>query len=245
MQVYGINAVAEALRAGRAARILVSERNEGRIAEILALANRDGIRVERVSPDVLDRATGGRPHQGVAADVESPHDYSVEELVRQAASVPLILVLDGIEDPQNLGAILRTADAAGVDGVIRQTRHAARLGPAAARASAGAFAHVRIAPVVNIARAIDELKDMGVWIVGLAAEADRRHSDIDLTLPTALVLGSEGTGLRRLVREKCDWLAAIPMEGRISSLNVSVAAGVVLFEAVRQRRAASRSTDRR
>ncbi len=150
--------------------------------------------------------------------------------------MPLIVVLDGIEDPHNLGAILRAADAAGADGVVRQTRHAAALGGAAAKASAGAVAHVRVADVVNIARAIEELKEAGVWTVGLAGDAPRAYDDVDLTVPTALVVGAEGAGLRRLVRERCDWLAAIPMAGRVSSLNVSVAAGIALFEAVRQRR---------
>jgi 23S rRNA (guanosine2251-2'-O)-methyltransferase len=147
----------------------------------------------------------------------------------------LIVVLDGVEDPHNFGAILRVADAAGVDGVIRQTRHAASLDGVAARASAGAIAHVRIASVVNIARALEELKESNVWTVGLAGEAKQRYSELDLRLPTALVVGAEGTGLRRLVRERCDVLASIPMGGHVESLNVSVATGIVLFEAVRQR----------
>src|SRR4029453_18928706 len=135
------------------------------------------------------------------------------------------LVRDGIEDPHNLGAILRTADAAGADGVIMQTRRSAALGGAAAKASAGAVAHVRIAEVVNIARAIEELKDLGVWTVGLAGEATTPYDEIDFTVPSTIVVGAEGTGLRRLVRERCDRLAAIPMRGRVGSLNVSVAAG--------------------
>ena len=138
------------------------------------------------------------------ADVEDAPDYGVEDLVAGAAAAPLIVVLDGVEDPQNFGAILRVADAAGVDGVVRQTRHSAALDGAAAKASAGAVAHVRMANVVNIARAIDELKAANVWTVGLAGDAAQRYSELDLTLPTALVLGAEGTGLRRLVRERCD-----------------------------------------
>ena len=145
-------------------------------------------------------------------------------------------MLDGIEDPHNVGAILRTVDAAGADGVVRQSRHAAPLDGAAAKASAGAVAHVRIAEVVNIARALEELKEAGVWTVGLAGDAPKRYDEIDFTLPTAIVVGAEGTGLRRLVRERCDWLVSIPMRGHVQSLNVSVAAGIVLFEAVRQRR---------
>jgi 23S rRNA (guanosine2251-2'-O)-methyltransferase len=159
--------------------------------------------------------------------------------VAGAAGAPLIVVLDAIEDPHNVGAILRTVDAAGADGVVRQSRHAARLDGAAAKASAGAVSHVRIAEVVNIARALEDLKQAGVWTVGLAGDGATRYDAIDLTLPTALVVGAEGTGLRRLVRERCDWLASIPMAGHVQSLNVSVAAGIALFEAIRQRRAKS------
>ena len=153
----------------------------------------------------------------------------------QAAGVPLIVVLDGIEDPHNVGAILRTVDAAGADGVVRQSRHAASLDGAAAKASAGAVSHVKIADVVNIARALATLKNAGIWTVGLAGDARTRYDQIDYCLPTALVVGAEGSGLRRLVRERCDWLVAIPMRGHVPSLNVSVAAAIVLFEAVRQR----------
>jgi 23S rRNA (guanosine2251-2'-O)-methyltransferase len=148
------------------------------------------------------------------------------------------VVLDGIEDPQNLGAIVRTVDAAGADGIVVQNRRSAPLEGAAAKAAAGALAHVKIAEVVNIARAIEELKEAGVWTVGLAGEAPTPYDAIDFTLSTALVLGAEGAGLRRLVRERCDHLVSIPMGGHVGSLNVSVAAGVALFEAVRQRRAA-------
>lgn len=146
-----------------------------------------------------------------------------------------MVVLDGIEDRHNVGAILRTVDAAGAHGVIRQARHAAALDGVVAKASAGALTHVRIATVVNIARAIEELKEAGVWTIGLAGDTAERYDAPDLTLPTAVVLGAEGTGLRRLVRERCDRVVSIPMAGAIASLNVSVAAGVMLFEAGRQR----------
>jgi 23S rRNA (guanosine2251-2'-O)-methyltransferase len=152
-----------------------------------------------------------------------------------ARGAPLIVVLDSIEDPHNVGAILRSLDAAGGDGLVRQSRRAARLDGAAAKASAGAVAHVKIAEVVNIARAVEVLKNAGVWTVGLAGDAPKRYDEVDLTLPTALIVGAEGTGLRRLVRERCDWLVSIPMAGHVQSLNVSVAAGIALFEAVRQR----------
>ena len=212
-------------------------RSGDRLREIRAVAEAPRVPV-RVGPaQDLDRAARGGVHQGVAADLADAPDYSVQELVASAQGPPLIVVLDGIEDPHNLGAILRTVDAAGGDGVIRQTRHAARLDGAAAKASAGAVSHVRIANVVNIARAIGELKDAGVWTVGLAAEAGDATTRSTSRSPRPLSLGAEGQGLRRLVRESCDRLVSIPMRGHVGSLNVSVAAAVVLFEAVRQRRA--------
>jgi len=234
--IYGINPVLEALRAGRVRELRVGERADDRLKQLLALADAGGVPVRRVPSDTLDRESRRGVHQGVVAAIEEADDYSIEEIVSGASAAPLVVVLDGIEDPHNLGAILRTADAAGVDGVVIQSRRAASRGGVAAKASAGALAHVKIAEVVNIARAVDELKEAGVWTVGLAAEAPDSYNAIDLTLPTALVLGAEGAGLRRLVRERCDRLASIPMRGHVGSLNVSVAAGVVLFEAVRQRR---------
>jgi 23S rRNA (guanosine2251-2'-O)-methyltransferase len=233
--VYGINPVLEALRAQRATRVRVSGRDDRRVDAILALAATHGVRVERVDPQALDRASKGGVHQGVVADVEPARDYSIAELVAQDPA-PLIVVLDGIEDPHNVGAILRTCDAAGATGVVRQARHAAALDGVVAKASAGAVAHVRIATVVNIARAVEELKDAEVWTIGLAGEADDEYSEVDWTLPSAIVLGAEGAGLRRLVRERCDRLVRLPMQGAVESLNVSVAAGVVLYEAVRQRK---------
>jgi 23S rRNA (guanosine2251-2'-O)-methyltransferase len=237
--IYGINPVLEALRAGRVKELRVGERADGRLRQLLALADERGVRVRRVPADLLDRDSHRGVHQGVIAEVEKVADYSIEEIVSGASDAPLVVVLDGIEDPHNLGAILRTADAAGVDGVVIQSRRAAARGGIAAKASAGALAHVKISEVVNIARAVEELKEAGIWTVGLAAEVPDSYEAIDLTLPTALVLGAEGSGLRRLVRDRCDRLASIPMRGHVGSLNVSVAAGVVLFEAVRQRRVAS------
>jgi len=235
MVIYGINPVLEALRAGRVTLVRVSERHDDRLRALLQAAAAQRVRVEHVTSDVLTRQARGGVHQGVVADLHERQEFSVEELVRDAASIPLIVVLDGVEDPHNVGAILRTADAAGADGVVIQSRRAAALDGAAAKASAGAVAHMRVAEVVNIARALDELKALGVWTVGLAADSDTRYDSLDLTGPTAIVLGAEGSGLRRLVREKCDFLAAIPMRGHVGSLNVSVAAGVMLFESVRQR----------
>src|SRR5687767_15545007 len=179
MIVYGINPVLEALRAGRVTSLRVGDRGGERMRELMALATERGVKVQRVPADLLERLARGGVHQGVVADVEDAStDYSIDELVRGAAGAPLIVVLDGIEDPHNLGAILRTADAAGVDGVVIQSRRSAALDGAAAKASAGAVTHVKIAQVVNIARAIDELKDAGVWSVGLAGESDTPYDAI-------------------------------------------------------------------
>lgn len=242
MLIYGINPVLEALRAGRVRAVRVSERGGDRVSEIVDAAAHAGVVVRRVRPADLDRAVGGasQRHQGVVAELQDVATVAVGDLVAAATRPALIVVLDGIEDPQNVGAILRTADAAGANGVVRQTRHAAPLGGAVAKASAGAVSHVRIAEVVNIARALEELKERGIWTVGLAGDSKKRYDQIDLTLPTALVVGAEGTGLRRLVRERCDWLVSIPMLGYVHSLNVSVATGIALFEAVRQRGLADR-----
>lgn len=237
MIVYGINPVLEALRSGRAERVHVSRVAANvRVRELVERARRDGVPIAVVDPNVLHRLSRGGVHQGVAAAVRESEHWTPESLVDSAAGAPLIVVLDGVEDPHNLGAILRTADAAGATGVVRQTRRAAPLGGTAAKVSAGAVAHVRIADVVNLSRALEELKARGVWTVGLAADAPLAYDRVDYRQPTAFVLGAEGSGLRRLVRERCDWLVAIPLAGHVESLNVSVAAGVVLYEAVRQRR---------
>ena len=236
MIIYGINPVIEALRADRVVRLQVGGRGDKRIDEVLALARQKRVHVERVEAQALERVSRGGVHQGVVADLAPPRDYSIHELVASAApDPPLIVVLDGIEDPHNVGAVLRTVDAAGCHGVVRQARHAAALDGAAMKASAGAAAYVRIATVVNIARALEELKEAGVWTVGLAGDAPETYFEVDFTVASAIVLGAEGTGLRRLVRERCDRLVSIPMHGRVSSLNVSVAAGLALFEAKRQR----------
>jgi 23S rRNA (guanosine2251-2'-O)-methyltransferase len=236
--IYGINPVLEALRARRVRSLRVSARTDKRVQEILRLAAAAAVRVQPVDASELDRISRGGVHQGVAAEIEEAPEYDVSDLVRTSDHPPLVVVLDAVEDPHNFGAILRVADAAGVDGVIRQTRRAAAIDGVAAKASAGAIAHVRIATVVNIARAVEDLKAANVWTVGLAGDAPDAYTDLDLTLPTAIVLGAEGEGLRRLVRERCDRTASIPMLGHVGSVNVSVAAGIVLFEAVRQRRAA-------
>jgi 23S rRNA (guanosine2251-2'-O)-methyltransferase len=237
--IYGINPVSEALKARRVSR-LVHERGAGpRVDAIVSRAHELRIPIETVDRRALDRLTRGGVHQGVAADLNPLPAYTVDELVAGAHGPPLLVVLDSVEDPQNVGAIIRSADAAGAHGVIRQARHAAPLDGATAKASAGAVNHVRIATVVNIARTIDELKSLNVWTIGLDATASEPYDAVDYRLPTAFVVGAEGTGLRRLVRESCDRLVAIPMAGDVSSLNASVSAGVALFEAARQRRRAA------
>ena len=237
MVIFGINAVSEALRAGRVVSLRAGTRRDQRLQRLLALAAASSVPIRRVSDEELDRESGGSSHQGVVADVSDRRVCELDELIRDAQVAPpaLIVVLDGVEDPHNFGAILRSVDAVGAHGVVRQTRHAAPLTGVASKASAGALSHVKIADVVNVARAVEALKDAGIWTVGLAGDAAQTYDKIDFTVPTALVLGSEGAGLRRLVRERCDLLAAIPMKGHVDSLNVSVAAGVVLFEVQRQR----------
>jgi 23S rRNA (guanosine2251-2'-O)-methyltransferase len=240
MIIYGIHPVAEAIRAGRVREIRVAQRADDRLQRLLEEAARHSVRVRYVTRDELDADARRGAHQGVVADVERRTEATLEELAAGTDGPPLIVVLDEVEDPQNVGAILRTVDAAGATGVVRQTRRAAPLDGAAAKASAGAVNHVAVADVVNIARSLEELKKAGVWTVGLDAGAKMSYYEWDLTLPTALVVGAEGRGLRRLVRERCDQVVGIPMLGHVGSLNVSAATAIVLYEAVRQRRVRSR-----
>ena len=235
MLIYGIHPVLEALRARRVRALRVSERDGRRLAALIDEARAQGVPLRQVPPDVLDRESRHGVHQGVVAEVDPAPAGSIDAFTATLDPAPLIVVLDEVEDPQNVGAILRTMDAVGATGLVRQTRRAASLDGAAAKASAGAVHHVPVADVVNIARAVEALKTAGVWTVGLDAGAELAYHEWDLTLPTALVLGAEGHGLRRLVRERCDGLARIPMRGHVGSLNVSAAAAVVLYEAVRQR----------
>jgi 23S rRNA (guanosine2251-2'-O)-methyltransferase len=238
--IYGINSVSEALKARRVSKLIHVRGAGPRVDALLARAHELRIPSETIDRMAMEKLVRGGVHQGVAADLQALPAFTVEELVQQVEGPPLLVVLDSVEDPQNVGAILRSLEGAGGHGVVRQARHAAPLDGATAKASAGAVHHVKIATVVNISRAIEELKQLGVWTVGLAGEADEDYDALDFTLPTALVVGAEGTGLRRLVRESCDRLVRIPMAGQVESLNVSVAAGVVLFEAARQRRTSTR-----
>lgn len=239
--LFGLLPVAEALRSGsrRVERILLAEGSgEKRLSEIVDLAREKGIHFQRVSRDQLTRIAGpGANHQGVVAQV-SAADYSdADELLDkvEGEDCPLVLVLDGIEDPRNLGALLRVAECAGVDAVFVPEHRAVGLTETVVKTSAGATEYIETAKVKNVNRLIERLKEMNVWVVGASGDAETSFDEWDWTRPSAVVLGSEGRGLHRLVAENCDALVKIPMKGKIGSLNVSVAAGVLLFEAVRQR----------
>ncbi|MEO8647967.1 MAG: 23S rRNA (guanosine(2251)-2'-O)-methyltransferase RlmB [Acidobacteriota bacterium] len=246
--IYGVIPVLEALRShpGKIERIVIATgAKEHRLREVAELARANGVTVDRLPKEGLSRLAGAQAnHQGVLAFAAAAEYVPADDILDNASDPALFLVLDGIEDPRNLGAVLRTAECAGVDGVFVPERRAARLNETVVKSSAGATEYVKVAKVTNLNRLIDELKSRGIWVVGTDADAAADHVDWDWSRPTALVLGSEGSGLHRLVAENCDVLVKIPMYGKIGSLNVSVAAGVILFEAVRQRNTAKRSKDR-
>jgi len=233
---YGIHAVVEALHAGSVERVCVEHGQKNpRVREILALSREKKVPVSIEQRAWLDRKTGGARHQGVLCYISEMPVLSVEEILAQAGSPGLLLVLDGIEDPHNLGAVLRSAEVAGADGVFVPQRRSAPLSAAVVKASAGAASHLKVAHSANTARLIEQLKEAGYWITGFDVESGRPLWELDFKVPTVLVLGSEGGGLHRLVKEKCDFLASIPMRGKVSSYNVSVAAGIALYEVLRQR----------
>jgi 23S rRNA (guanosine2251-2'-O)-methyltransferase len=237
-RLFGIHPVLEAIRARPRSitRLLVAEgRHDGRVEALLAEARGAGVSVQRQPRRALDRLAEGGVHQGVVALVAGASYADADEIVGRAGHPPLLVVLDGVEDPRNLGAVARSAAAAGADGLIIPARGAAGLTPTAVKASAGAVERLPIAQVGNIVEFLKRLKKSGLWVVGLDPGAPVGWSDFDMTLPLALVLGGEGKGLRRLARDTCDAVVSIPMRGGAGSLNLSVAAGVVLFEAVRQR----------
>jgi len=242
--IYGINTVTEALKArGRAFEWVgvAKERNDIRLQRIIDDCRKAGVPV-RVLPRVeLDRMAVVGAHQGVVAVTSAKQYTDLDDLVAaRRGEHSLIVVLDGVEDPHNLGAILRTADAAGADGVVIPERRAVGITGTVAKTSAGASEHLPIAKVTNISRALEELKAKDLWIVGLDERGKQSYDTIDYKMHCAIVLGAEGKGLHDLVGRHCDFLASIPMLGQVPSLNVSVAAGVVLFEVVRQRRLAAR-----
>jgi 23S rRNA (guanosine2251-2'-O)-methyltransferase len=237
--IYGALPVLEALRASsrKIDKIMIAEGiRESRFGEIVELARKSGVLVNHCGKDVLTKIVGiGVNHQGVIAIAAAAVYVDVDEILDSVDDDTLIVVLDGIEDPQNLGAILRVAECSGSDGVIIPERRAVGLTETVAKASAGAIEYVKVAKVPNLNRLIADLKQRDVWIVGTSGDACMSYTDWDWNRPTALVLGGEGHGLHRLVAENCDVLVKIPMYGKIESLNVSVATGVVLFEAKRRR----------
>ena len=236
--IYGIHPVRECLRSGtRPVSCLYIARGTGSpgLKAIVQLARRRGHTVRFESRNFLDQRVGGANHQGVAAVCIAPSFLEVEDLLDGLGPAPLVVALDSVEDPRNLGAVLRCCAAAGVDGVIVTKDHSAGLTATVSKAAAGGLEYLSIARVSNLGRAIDQLKKKGIWVAGLESGQPLGCQDLDFTLGMALVLGNEGAGLRRLVREKCDFLASIPTPGPIQSLNVSVAAGIVLYEAIRQR----------
>jgi 23S rRNA (guanosine2251-2'-O)-methyltransferase len=249
--VYGVLPVLEALRAGarRIEKIFVAEGgHEKRLHELLELARGNRVPFQKVPRANLARyVEAGANHQGVIAFVASADYADAERLFEEIAGKEdaLAVILDGVEDPRNLGAILRTVDCAGGDGVFIPERRAVGLTETVAKTSAGATEYVKIAKVTNISRLIDEMKARNIWTVGASAEAKMDYTDWDWTQRSALVLGSEGKGLHRLVAEKCDVLVKIPLQGKIESLNVSVAAGVILYEAVRQRREKAKTKEKK
>ena len=240
--IFGLLPVLEALRAGgrRIEKILIAEgAREHRIAEIIELARAAHVSFQRQPREALAKLIEpGANHQGVVAFTAAADYRDADELLEEISTkeMPLVLILDGVEDPRNLGAILRVAECAGAHGTFIPEHRAASLTETVVKTSAGATEYTPVAKVKNLNRLIEELKRNNIWVVGTSGEAQTDYADWDWTQPSALVLGSEGRGLHRLVAENCDALVKIPMQGRIESLNVSVAAGVILFEALRQRR---------
>jgi 23S rRNA (guanosine2251-2'-O)-methyltransferase len=239
----GRQPIYETLRAARRKvhKVLLAQgvKTGGIIGQILSLANKAGVAVQKVERRDLDRLGGEVNHQGLAAEVSGyPYVYldALLEGTAGADEPPFLLLLDHLQDPQNLGSLLRTADAVGVHGVVVPGRRAAGVTPAAVRASAGAAEHVRVAQVANLVQAMNVLKEAGVWLVGLEAIPQAQlYTQADLSGPVGLVVGSEGAGLARLVRKTCDFFIRLPMQGQVGSLNAAVAGAIALYEAGRQR----------
>lgn len=239
--IFGRNTVMEALKSNRTINKIWLAKGEqkGSVREIVALAKEKRITVQIVERSKLDKMFPHENHQGVAASVASADYVAWQDIVdaaRQKGEDPLLVILDELEDPHNLGAILRSVDAVGAHGVIIPKRRAVPLTDGVAKASAGAIEHVPVARVSNLVQVIEELKKQGIWIAGADPHGEYMHKQ-DLTGPLAIVVGSEGKGLGKLVRESCDYVVSIPMQGKINSLNASVATGVLLYEVYRQRNA--------
>ena len=217
-------------------RVLIERGKDGRNSSggnrIAQAAEQAGVRVEHAPFGEIQRRSAGGVHQGVGAEMAEFAYVELDEVIKPGA---FLLLLDGVTDPQNLGALVRSAHALGVHGVVLPKDRAASVTPAAFKAAAGALEHCPVARVTNLTRALEQLKQAGIWTVALAADGDRELSDIDLTSPIAIVVGSEGTGVRPLVRKTCDHVARIPMSGKVGSLNVSAAGAIALYEVARQR----------
>jgi 23S rRNA (guanosine2251-2'-O)-methyltransferase len=235
----GFHAVEEALNAGRALdRIVIARGRHGeRVENVVRLAKARGVPLRFEDRPQLDRLAGMREHHGIVALAAAKPTAELDDLLRGKSDRGLLVILDGIEDPHNLGAIIRTSLASGAQGVIIPERRAAGLSDTVERASAGALAHLAVARVKNLVRAMEQIKEAGYWLVGLDERAEKRYTDVDLAGPVGIVLGREGEGMHDLTRKRCDFLVSIPTTGPVKSLNVSVAAGVMLFEVARQRRA--------
>ena len=239
--IEGRNPILEALKSGRPiGKILIAKNIErhGTIAEIIHLAQTEVYPLEWVERQAIDRQSETGSNQGILAFTAVKEYVGLDDLLaisKEKNEPAFYVILDGIEDPHNLGAILRTADATGVHGVIIRERRAVGLTPAVEKASAGAVEYVPVARVTNISRTIETLKQNNVWIVGIDQSGNTNYTQVDYKPPTAVVIGGEGKGLSELVKKNCDFLVCIPMKGKISSLNASVAAGVVMYEVVRQR----------
>jgi 23S rRNA (guanosine2251-2'-O)-methyltransferase len=253
-EIFGVNPVLEALRAKRRAIHEITIANgtkDARLSELIESARAEHIPVHYAPRQQLDRATGNGVHQGVVARIAAAEYTDVDELLESIDQLgrngtpPLVIVLDGVEDPHNLGAILRTAECTGVNGVFVPERRAVGLTETVGKASAGAIEYVPVARATNLSRLIDQLKERNLWVVGTAADASTDYTAWDWTRASAIVMGSEGSGLHRLVREHCDALVRIPVFGQIESLNVSVATGIILYEALRQRGAQTTNIQRR
>lgn len=236
--IFGRNSVIEAIEASRKLeKVLVLDGGTGSLRKIIGMAKDSGVRVEFVDRKTLDRLSGGANHQGVIAKGQM-FEYSNVDSICEAAATnsedPFILILDGIEDPHNLGAILRTGECAGVHGIIIPERRAASVDSVAMKVAAGAAEYVKVARVKNLSRTLDELKNKGVWIVGLDMYGERYYEQ-NLKGPIALVVGNEGKGISRLIKEKCDYMISIPLKGKVSSLNASNAVAVAVYETLKQR----------
>src|SRR5580704_12033278 len=242
-RLTGIHAVREALEAGRAFdRIVIARgRQDTRVEEIVQMARARNVSVRFEDRSQIDRLADTKEHQGIVGLVAARAAGTLEEILEAAnadaerGEKGLIVLLDGVEDPHNLSAIVRTSLAAGAHGVVIPERRAAGLTDTVARASAGALSHLPVAKVTNLARTMEELKETGYWLVGLDEQAEKTYTELDYTSPLGIVLGGEGKGLHDLTRKRCDFVVSLPTTGPVKSLNVSVAAGVVLFEALRQR----------